>query len=162
MSSAKSLKTLRSASVAFLEDGGSMLHDVDTLLQDIQRTLKNFEEREKALASREAYIQGLELQLQELMTTVQQQAAAISLSIPPAHEEPRVEKRQAETVPAPTPVSLSEATVQEEIAQLQDMVAVVTQAIKDNEQSQDEAPVLPKPLPSMMSAARNQRKKRRR
>ncbi len=161
MSPSKSLKALRSASVAFLEDGGSMLHSVDSLLRDIQRTLKHFEERERALAAREAYVQGLEKELQALMTTVLQQAAAAIKPLPVVGESaPTVNLDDQLLTPASNEGS-TEATVHKEVAQLKDLASAASQ---QNSSSTTNPPKekTPGPLPSMASAARNQRKKRRR
>jgi hypothetical protein len=161
MSPSKSLKTLRSASVAFLEDGGSMLHSVDSLLRDIQRTLKQFEEREKALAAREAYVQGLEKELQVLMATLPQQAASAIKTLPSICEAtPTVEADEKSLTRTSSTVS-TEVAVHQEIAQLKDLASAASQ--KNSSSSLSIAPKeeILKPLPTMASAARHQRKKRR-
>jgi uncharacterized protein (DUF3084 family) len=161
MSPSKSLKALRSASVAFLEDGGSMLHSVDSLLRDIQRTLRHFEEREKALSAREAYVQGLEKELQELMARVQQQAAAATKPSPAICETtPTVQADEKSLTRVSSEVS-TEAAVHQEIAQLKNLASAASQTNSTSSPSIAPKENILAPLPTMASAARHQRKKRR-
>ncbi len=138
-----------------------MLHNVDNLLRDIQRTLKNFEVREKALASREAYVQGLESKLQELMATVQEHATAVTKSLPSECHVPPVATPD-ETLSKSCDARTPEAIVHQEVIQLQELITVDTKVNATDSHNTAKMEGLSKPLPSMMSAARNQRKKRRR
>jgi hypothetical protein len=67
MTPAKSFKKLRSASAAFLEDGGSLLHQIDDLLRDVQRCWQRLEVREQQLAARETLLQQMEIGFQQYL-----------------------------------------------------------------------------------------------
>ncbi len=101
MATAKSLKRLRSASNAFLEDGGSLLHGVDSLLQDIQQTLVDLQRREEILVGREIELESREACLNEMLKTLAIIVSSLA-SIPPSEVPP--------SDPKPTPVVTIEST----------------------------------------------------
>jgi hypothetical protein len=97
MVSSQSLKSLRSASTAFLEDGGSLLHGIDRLLRDIQRTTKQLERRELALNSRELELKERARWLAEMERTLSSYASELA--------NRSVDNKPADTTPPPLMVA---------------------------------------------------------
>jgi len=63
MQSAKSLRKLRSATTAYLEDGGALIHSIDTLILDVQHAIEELSVREQAIIDREQRLQERETTL---------------------------------------------------------------------------------------------------
>jgi hypothetical protein len=70
MHPAKSLRKLRSATTAYLEDGGALIHSIDTLLRDVQQTLEALDAREQSLVLREEMLCEREIKLETLSNRV--------------------------------------------------------------------------------------------
>ncbi len=160
MATAKSLKKLRSASTAFLEDGGSFLHGVDGLLRDIQRTIVDLQrreqllvEREKTLESRESRLDGMLQQLAERLTEQEPENDSICNGV-----------LSLETVSANTEESLnetgSEKTESNLATEMTEMLAAVNDAVTPTTKPESMTPVAVVANTSVRH--QNQRKKRRR
>jgi len=160
MATTKSLKKLRSASTAFLEDGSSFLHGVDGLLRDIQRTIVDLQrreqllvEREKALESRESRLDGMLQQLAERLTNrAPEDALTIkgtsSLGINPANSGESSNDATTE---------MTDSNVATELTEI---LATVDEAVTPIAKPESMKPVAAVANTSMHQ--QNQRKKRRR
>jgi hypothetical protein len=157
MKTAHSLKSLRAASIAFLEDGGTMLHGVDGIIRDTQRLLTGLEQREKALLARESYIEELESKLLGLIDTLTARAA-----------EPDEENEVSSTDSNATPVE--RFSVEQSPQEVEDAVESELSELREVAKSEStnsfsdrfDRNKLEKPLPSMLAGARRIRKNRRR
>jgi hypothetical protein len=70
MQPAKSLRKLRSATTAYLEDGGALIHNIGTLLHDVKHALQELESREQAVVLREQLLLQRETKLEALSDRV--------------------------------------------------------------------------------------------
>ncbi len=70
MQPAKSLRKLRSATTAYLEDGGALIHNIDTLLRDVRHALQELESREQAVVYKEQLLLQRETKLEALSDRV--------------------------------------------------------------------------------------------
>jgi len=70
MQPAKSLRKLRSATTAYLEDGGAMIHSIDTLLRDLNHSIDELDVREQAIVERESRLAERESKLELLASRV--------------------------------------------------------------------------------------------
>jgi hypothetical protein len=70
MQPAKSLRKLRSATTAYLEDGGALIHNIDTLLRDVRHALQELESREQAVVLKEQMLVQREIKLEALSDRV--------------------------------------------------------------------------------------------
>ncbi len=70
MQPAKSLRKLRSATTAYLEDGGALIHNIDTLLRDVRYALQELESREQAVVLKEQLLLQRETKLEALSDRV--------------------------------------------------------------------------------------------
>jgi hypothetical protein len=70
MQPAKSLRKLRSATTAYLEDGGALIHNIDTLLHDVRHALQELESREQAVVLKEQLLLQRENKLEALSNRV--------------------------------------------------------------------------------------------
>jgi hypothetical protein len=70
MQPAKSLRKLRSATTAYLEDGGALIHNIDTLLRDVRHALQELESREQAVVLKEQLLLQRETKLEALSDRV--------------------------------------------------------------------------------------------
>lgn len=70
MQPAKSLRKLRSATTAYLEDGGALIHNIDTLLRDVRYALQELESREQAVVLKEQLLLQREIKLEALSDRV--------------------------------------------------------------------------------------------
>ena len=160
MATAKSLKKLRSASTAFLEDGGAFLHGVDGLLRDIQRTIADLQRREQVLVERESFLESRENHLDGMLQQLAERLNAREPDRPSVRDdvpsigttslhtsEPSNEKTNAETIETNLPAELTEI--------LSTVAEVMTPPTKTE-------PTEPTVLASPSARNQNQRKKRRR
>lgn len=157
MPTAKSLKRLRSASSAFLEDGGSLLHGVDGLLLDIQQTLVDLQRREEILVERELALETREVCLNEMLEKLADRILSIApiasiVPFPVPELEPKQSPLTLPEVASPT----SESKVAKELAEIQSSVTEIV--------SPTNTPEPAKPVVTTNSAQRfsNHRKHRRR
>ena len=127
MTTAKSLKKLRSASNAFLEDGGSLLHGVDSLLRDIQQTLSDLQRREEILVEREIALEAREVCLDDTLNTLASRVASLDVS---AVETPEPKQNLlAESSPEPVAtVSMPEEKLVKELTEIQSTVSEIVSA----------------------------------
>ncbi len=130
MATAKSLKRLRSASSAFLEDGGSLLHGVDGLLQDVHQTLIDLQRREELLVGREIALEAREVCLNEMLQKLADNVsslAPVSSIVPTAIPIPEPESEPKKTA-SPLPevaIPTAESRVAKVLAEIQSTVAEV-------------------------------------
>jgi hypothetical protein len=140
MATAKSLKKLRSASNAFLEDGGSLLHGVDGLLRDIQQTLVELHRREEILVEREVALEAREACLDNLLKNLADNVLPATIT---ATAESDSQLSNESPSPA-APLAPDESKVADELADIQSTVTeIVTPA--------EPAPTL-EPTPTVVSS----------
>ncbi len=166
MTSAKSLKKLRSATIAFLEDGGSLLHGVDGLVRDISRTIVDLERREREaeeresalllcriqLEEREAIVAQLETKLIGLLNSVQEKAVSVSCDVSTTNSV--VEPLDMPLAANPDPIKLESPIESVVHSQVDNLSKEVAEAVVSTESV--------RPLPSMLHTTGHRRKKRRR
>ncbi len=122
MTTTKSLKKLRSASTAFLDDGSSLLHGVDGLLKDIQRTLVDLQRREEILLARESSLGAREVCLDKMIKQLSEDVASRVAEAPS-------EQHAVQTSTSDALLPNGEATLSSELTEIQASVAeVVTPA----------------------------------
>ncbi|MDZ4849214.1 MAG: hypothetical protein SGI77_07960 [Pirellulaceae bacterium] len=132
MPSAKSLKKLRSASTAFLEDGGSLLHGVDGLLRDIQSTLADLQRRELNLAEREQRLETRECQLDMLIQQLSDTLPNI------ADSEPATKHRTLapQSIPSNAASRTIESAISDEVAEFHENLTAAAEPSKENDSPQ--------------------------
>jgi len=135
MATAKSLKRLRSASSAFLEDGGSLLHGVDGLLQDIQQTLVDLQRREEVLVERELALEDREACLNAMLKTLADNVSSLAPVVPTALPTalPTTEPTQIPVIATEVPSPSSESKLANELADIQSTVAEAVSPDKASE-----------------------------
>lgn len=174
MTTAKSLKRLRTASTAFLEDGGSFLHGVDSLLRDIQRTLADLQRREQTLVAREAAMEARESHLSSMLLLLNDRLVGTEPAKPTLQTTPCL---QSLTPSSPLDASETvEAELSTALTEIQDEVAaVVTPVLEAKLLTEAEPKIdrvatplqksqsgLERPTLATQHRSANQRKKRRR
>lgn len=182
MTASKSLKKLRSASVAFLEDGGTLLNGVDGLIRDVTRLLRELDDREHDLTSQEDDFRLRSLQLDErearlekvekhLLEMTEAWKATVAVQHADSIDETIAQREVVTEIPTEPVMSepaiqenVEEALAEEEVATAVDEIQEALGASLDHEEDVSAAPSTPalRPLPSMLSAARHRRRKRRR
>lgn len=156
MTTAKSLKKLRSASTAFLEDGGAFLHGVDGLLRDIQRTIADVQRREQVLVERETSLNSRENHLDGML---QQLAERLKAREPSVRDFPSIGTTSMDASEPSNEKTIAEAIEANLPAELTEILSTVAEVMTPPSKMD---PTKTTFLASPMSRNQNQRKKRRR
>ncbi len=159
MATAKSLKKLRSASTAFLEDGGAFLHGVDGLLRDIQRTIADVQRREQVLVERETSLNSRENHLDGMLQQLAERLKAREPNVPSVRDFPSIGTTSMDASGPANEKTIAEASETNLPAELTEILSTVAEVLTPPSKME---PTKTTFLASPMSRNQNQRKKRRR